>query len=405
MLYPDPIGKGGGGMRRVIFYLLTAVLASLVIARSALPSAESVAASAFDPAAYQILRPDPPDVEETAGAGLIGELNSYYFSRVPTAKNDMTGRLTGRSLLIICADGWAPAWDDDSSRLLTRLRTEGVRFSRVFRPDWYQDADGREFALMTGLTPTRLDDMTALARVGEGDIFLPFTLARVLGGAERETIAVLTDGSRAPFYEAIGFSRVSICAGDSAAAAEAAGAIPSGRPFLALLMLSGNDCGKTLDRLLTALEARDDWERDTVICLLTGNPQGERTAQLFLWAGGDLTGLICDAPCTELDITPTLLNLFGAAWDSRFLAGRDLFAGAGDTPGAAPLAVLYGSAYSDWVTERGSYIAGEDRFFPDGDDPGTAYVSAVRRTVYDRYVYTRRALELDYFRLIFGPAQ
>ena len=42
---------------------------------------------------------------------------------------------------------------------------------------------------------------------------------------------------------------------------------------------------------------------------------------------------------------------------------------------------------------------------PDAEAPAAddLYAAAVCRTVYDRYVFTRRALELDYFRLIFGP--
>ena len=76
-------------------------------------------------------------------------------------------------------------------------------------------------------------------------------------------------------------------------------------------------------------------------------------------------------------------------------------AGAGEQD---PLVILYGSAYSDWVTDRGNYAAAQERFFPaegafSSRSEARRYAAQMCRRVYDSYIYARRAVENDYFRL------
>ena len=123
-------------------------------------------------------------------------------------------------------------------------------------------------------------------------------------------------------------------------------------------------------------------------------------AHIFAAAG--LAGLTVTAPCSELDVTPTLLDLFGAAYDARFLSGRDLLAD-GAAAGPPALVSLYGSAYGDWVTDAGRYRAAEDVFLPaEGHGTDERYVRRMRQLVYDRYTVSRRILESNYFRLAAG---
>jgi lipoteichoic acid synthase len=140
-----------------------------------------------------------------------------------------------------------------------------------------------------------------------------------------------------------------------------------------------------------------------VVCLLAGDEEEER-AQLYLWGAG-LGAVTVDTPCSELDVVPTLLNLFGISYDSRFLSGTDLFAPSVGTTQTAAVVSLAGSAYADWVTEAGRYDQAGRLFY--GTQAGltesqqtAAYVTAVCQSVYDRYVYTRKALACDYFQLV-----
>ena len=58
-------------------------------------------------------------------------------------------------------------------------------------------------------------------------------------------------------------------------------------------------------------------------------------------------------PTTQIDILPTLLNLFGIDFDSRIFAGRDVFSD-------APAIAMW--ADSSWITPEGSYLASTGEF-------------------------------------------
>ena len=68
---------------------------------------------------------------------------------------------------------------------------------------------------------------------------------------------------------------------------------------------------------------------------------------------------------------------------------------------------LYGSAFSDWVTEKGRYEAVHDLFVPAAgvsmsQTERERYVSRMRSEVYERYVYAGRVLQTDHFRAARG---
>ena len=87
-------------MGKFILCLLSAALAVLVVARSLLPEpVQAVMATSIY--GYNLLAEEMPPVTETAGSAIIGEMNSYYFSRPATAKNACTGALEGKNLILI----------------------------------------------------------------------------------------------------------------------------------------------------------------------------------------------------------------------------------------------------------------------------------------------------------------
>ena len=107
-------------------------------------------------------------------------------------------------------------------------------------------------------------------------------------------------------------------------------------------------------------------------------------------------------------MTPTLLNLFGLTYDSRFLTGTDVFSTNSETGvvrAVTPAVSLYGSAFSDWVSDAGSYSSGGSIFRQtadcfDSSEEVSAYVHEVSRLVYERYTYAYKTMENNYFRLV-----
>ncbi|MCD7748489.1 MAG: hypothetical protein LUH42_00375 [Oscillospiraceae bacterium] len=397
-------------MRRGILGALWALLAGLVIARALLPTsarAQDVQAIGASSESYNLLTLDLSS-SETAGSGMIGEMSDYFLSCTPTAKGEYTGLLAGKNLILICAASWNPTPDEEETPVLYRLWSEGARLGEVYAPDWYQDLDGIEFALLTGMTPTSLHGHTALAWTGQRGIYLPYALPTALADAGYTCLAFTADESREAAYQALGFDAVSLSDGTDIPATVAACAGEA--PFFAYYVWNGQDCEPVLESLTAALEAYG-LDEDTVICLLTGQ-ETECRAFLFLWGAG-LEGSRVETPCSELDAAPTLLNLLGIAYESRFLCGRDLFAAATDTgtaSAAMPLVSLYGSAYSDWVTDAGYYSAQGNIFFLSGDwffsdQEASRYVQQVRRIVYERYTFSRLVLEYNYFQVAFPSAE
>ena len=384
-------------MRRVIFTVLAAALAVIISLRvEREPSAVSALAPAhWDAGRYNVMaEPYGAGGMQTAGSGARAEIESWFLGRVPTLKNGCTGLLAGQNVVLILAPDWQT---DGSSPVLDRLTSEGARFTNVYAPDWYQGPDGREFALLAGMTPVTVQERTALAWTGGQGICLPFALAQSMGRAGYDTWAFPARAGYEAAYGALGFGHVMA---PGAVLSDSLDGLGAG-PWLAYQVLPG-DGEEALASLMTALESRG-LMRNTAVCVLTGSGEPLR-GHMFLWGEG-LSGLAVDMPCSELDITPTLLDLLGVEMDSRFFSGRDLFAPAGEESGH-PVS-LYGSAFSDWVTESGRYEAVRDLFVPaEGVNMSQTererYVSRMRAEVYERYVYAGRVLQTDHFRAARG---
>ena len=102
---------------------------------------------------------------------------------------------------------------------------------------------------------------------------------------------------------------------------------------------------------------------------------------------------IVEAPAFVPDILPTVLNLLGLPYDSRFLSGRDVFSD------ALPLIFLDGGH----MTNAGSYDRSRGKFVPfEGYEIPEGYASAISSIVDMRRSAEERILRRDYFEVIDG---
>ena len=101
-----------------------------------------------------------------------------------------------------------------------------------------------------------------------------------------------------------------------------------------------------------------------------------------------------DEPACSMDILPTVSNLFGLPYDSRLLMGRDVFSG------AEPLVIF---SNRSWITGEARYSTETGDMVPDAGvtlpEGYRQYWSAV---VDDKFAYSAKILENDYYRLILG---
>lgn len=101
-----------------------------------------------------------------------------------------------------------------------------------------------------------------------------------------------------------------------------------------------------------------------------------------------------DKPMCSLDILPTVSNLFGLPYDSRLLAGKDIFSD------SAPLAIL---GDRSWVSDIARFNSNTGEVIPvDGNVVDPAYVDAVNQDVANKFSYSKLIFEQDYYAHVLG---
>ena len=169
-----------------------------------------------------------------------------------------------------------------------------------------------------------------------------------------------------------------------------------------------------LENLLQQLEQAGQLE-NTVICLYGDHyPYGlsspaleelggagiEQSLELYrssliLWSGDMKEKVVVEKPCSNLDILPTLLNLFGLEYDSRLLMGSDIFS-------TAPGLVIFSD--SSYITELGAYRAQEDAFTPYdeemSEEEAKQYAQSTLQKVQDKFTQSANILTTDYYRIL-----
>ena len=121
----------------------------------------------------------------------------------------------------------------------------------------------------------------------------------------------------------------------------------------------------------------------------------------IMWTNSMDEALHTDIPCCNVDILPTVLNLFGLRYDSRMIAGRDIFS---SIPHFAALynknfitnEVMYNSGNG-----RASWLSHED----DTDQFKQNYLNYYTVQVKNRYSMSLRIEETDFYRYVWDNTQ
>ncbi len=124
------------------------------------------------------------------------------------------------------------------------------------------------------------------------------------------------------------------------------------------------------------------------------NPARDHNA-LIIWCGSleDGDPIVVTDPVYSLDIVPTLSNLFGFDYDSRFFVGRDVLSK------GKPLVIWQDHS---WMTDRGYYDAVANTFIPNGDmEVSEAYIETIKRRVQNKFALSRAMHSYDILGKVF----
>ena len=113
----------------------------------------------------------------------------------------------------------------------------------------------------------------------------------------------------------------------------------------------------------------------------------------LIWSGSMKGSIKVEKIGSSLDVLPTVLNLFGAEFDSRLLMGRDILSD------SDPIVIFSDRSF---ITEKGRYNSLTEQFTPnEGVTVEEGYVDKINTIIYKKYQMSRLILENDYYRKIF----
>lgn len=175
-------------------------------------------------------------------------------------------------------------------------------------------------------------------------------------------------------------------------------------------LASQMELDRMLEQLIVNLEASGQLE-DTVIALvgdhypytLTTEEMNEMSdyekdgivevnkSNFIIWNSEMEEPIIVDKLGSQIDVLPTLLNLFGIEYDSRLIVGKDILSDTG--------CVAIFSNYS-WVSDYGTYFANKRQFVPKAGktlENQDEYVKAMNNRVSNAYSISKMILDTDYY--------
>ncbi len=382
-------------------------------------------------------------------------MHKYFSTLMPTETNKYTGLFKGCNLILITAESFSPyAVSPELTPTLYRMSKEGFVFRNFYNPTWGVSTSDGEYVACTGLIPK--PGIWSFARSGSN--YLPFVMGNQLKKLGYSVKAyhdhTYTYYKRNISHPNMGYDYKGVGNGlevqktwpesDLEMIEATSGDFTGTGPFHNYYMtvsghmnysFSGNYIAKknrarveglplseaskayiacnleledAMAALLERLEAAGVAEK-TVIALSPDHyPYGLPAASLnelaghkpesnfelyksifILWKKG-MEPVIIDKPCSSLDINPTLSNLLGLEYDSRLMMGRDILS-------ASPPLVIF-SNYS-WITDRARFNAAANAtVFTDGTQKDASYVRAINKTVAERFTYSEKILDTDYYR-------
>ena len=121
-------------------------------------------------------------------------------------------------------------------------------------------------------------------------------------------------------------------------------------------------------------------------------------SSLIFWVGGLEENIIVDEYCCNVDILPTILNLWGFEYDSRLLAGTDVFSD------GSHMAVLVDKS---WLTDKVWFNAntGEIRYLVEESELPAGYIENMNKRIATRFSISADILNTAYYNFVFDKGE
>lgn len=124
------------------------------------------------------------------------------------------------------------------------------------------------------------------------------------------------------------------------------------------------------------------YEKDAVVEVNHSN--------FILW-NNKMDTIIVDKVGSQIDVLPTLYNLFGVPYDSRLIIGKDILSTEGGL-------AIFGNG--SWVSDYGTYYANSKKYI--GEYVSDDYVEQMTNKVNNKMTMSKYIMTYDYYRKVFG---
>ena len=96
---------------------------------------------------------------------------------------------------------------------------------------------------------------------------------------------------------------------------------------------------------------------------------------------------------SQIDVLPTIYNLFGVKYDSRLIIGKDILS---TKPGLA----IFGN--SSWVSDKGTYFSSSNKFVAKEEEVSDEYIKYMNNVVSNKIIMSKYIMTNDYYRKVLG---
>lgn len=111
-------------------------------------------------------------------------------------------------------------------------------------------------------------------------------------------------------------------------------------------------------------------------------------SNFILW-NNNMEPVTIDKVGSQIDVLPTLLNLFGVSYDSRLIVGKDI------------LSTYEGLAIfsnRSWITDKGTYFYSSKKFVPkDGQEVNSEYIDRINKRVSNAFTMSKLIIDNNYY--------
>ena len=126
------------------------------------------------------------------------------------------------------------------------------------------------------------------------------------------------------------------------------------------------------------------YKKDSVIEINRSN--------FILW-NSEMDTIEVDKVGSQIDVLPTIYNLFGVKYDSRLIIGKDILS---TEPGLA----IFGN--SSWVSDKGSYFVGSNKYISKDGEEDEDYIKYMNKVVSNKITMSKYIMTYDYYRKVLG---